>query len=105
MEIDREVLIELLKALLDASEATHRELEFYRTLFLAACKAKGLNETEIRALEERARGERMAKIAAQRRSDHQSLLEKVPRIVELLASDQAAALRLLQEWTPKGPPQ
>lgn len=104
MKIDREILITLLEAFVTASEHSRRELMLYQMLFAAACKTKGLTEEEAQKAVDRGRTATAEKIKTACQADYQSLLEKLPQIVDLLASDQDAALRLLKEWTPKGPP-
>jgi hypothetical protein len=104
VQIDRESLIKLLEAFADVSEVLQRELMLYQMLFSAACKAKGLNEGETQKAADRVRSTNAARIKEASQESYQSLLAKIPRIVDLLASDQDAALRLLNEWTPKGPP-
>ena len=102
MEIDRQTLIKLLGAFVDTSEVLQRELMLYQMLFAALCKARGLTEEETQKAADRGRLASAEKIAAACQSDHQRLLEKLPLIVDLLASDQNKALRFLREWTPKG---
>lgn len=76
----------------------------YMSLFNSACKAKGLDQKQTQEAVELARKAIQEKIIKQSEPSHQSLLEKIPQIVDLLASDQDEALRVLKEWTPKGPP-
>jgi hypothetical protein len=104
MEVDRGVLIKLLEAFADTSEVLHRELMLHQMLFTAACHAKGLNKGEIENAIHLARQRSMERINAACRPDHQSLLEKLPQIVDLLASHQDEALRVLKEFVPKGKP-
>jgi hypothetical protein len=104
MEIDRDALIKLLGAFVDASEVLQRELMLRQMLFAAACKTKGLDEKQIEDAVDRARVAMAEKINAACQADYQNLLEKLPQIIDLLASDQDAALRFLKEWTPKGSP-
>jgi hypothetical protein len=104
MEIDRETLIKLLEAFADASEVLHRELMLYQLLFTAACKAKGLTEGEIQKAVNRVRMESTETINEVSRATHQGLLAKLPQLVDLLASDQDAALRFLEEWDSRGLP-
>ena len=102
MEIDREVLLRILEAFVDASEISRRELMLHQMLFAAACKIKGLTDEEIEKAVDRGRVALTEQIQAASQADYQSLREILPRLVELLVSDQDAALRLLKEWTPKG---
>ncbi len=104
MEIDRQTLIKLLEAFVDVSEVLQRELMLYQMLFSAACKAKGLNEEETQKAADRVRSTNAARIREASQESYQSLLAKLPRIVDLLALDQDAALRLLKEWKPTGLP-
>jgi hypothetical protein len=104
VQIDRESLVKLLEAFVDTSEVLQRQLMLYQTLFAAACKTAGLNQSETQIAVERGREQMAPKISAACRGQYLDLLAKLPRIVELLASDQDAALRFLKEWTPKGPP-
>lgn len=104
MEIDRETLIKLLEAFVDVSEVLQRELMLYQLLFEGFCQSKGLNDQEKQRLLDGYREASRAKISAASGESYRSLLDKLPRIVDLLASDRDAALRLLKEWTPKGPP-
>jgi hypothetical protein len=104
MEVDRDVLIKLLEAFADTSEVLHRELMLHQMLFKAACQDKGWNEGEIENALNLARQRSMERISAACRPNHQSLLEKLPRIVDLLASHQDEALRVLKEFVPKGKP-
>lgn len=103
MEIDRQNLIKLLEAFVDVSEFFQRELLLYEMLFSAACKAKGLDEKQTQDAVTRGRSASARRIKEVCQAGYQSLLAKLPQIVDLLASDQDAALRLLKEWTPKGP--
>jgi hypothetical protein len=104
MNIDRHTLIKLLEAFVDTSEVLQRELMLYQTLFAAACKAKGLDETQTQKAVTRAREEMAPKISAESREQYLDLLAKLPQIVDMLDSDRDEAFRLLKEWTPKGPP-
>jgi hypothetical protein len=103
MEIDKDTLTKLLEAFVDTAEVLQRELMLYQTLFAAACKAKGFNETETEDIVAKARPTMMPRINAASRESYQALLAKLPQIVDMLASDQGEALRLLKEWIPKGP--
>ena len=103
MEIDKSNLIKLLEAFVDTSEVLQRELMLYQTLFAAACQTSGLDEAETKKAVERGREAMTPKINSASREQYLSLLAKLPQIVELLESNQGAALRLLKEWTPKGP--
>ena len=89
---------------MDTSEVLQRELMLYQTLFGAACKTAGLDEIETQKALARGRETMAPKINAASREAHQVLVAKLPQLVDLLASDQGAALRFLKEWTPKGPP-
>lgn len=104
MEINRETLIKLLEALADTSEVLHRELMLYQLLFTAACKAKGLTEDEMQKAVARGRMESAEKIDWAAQTIHQSLRGKLPQLVDLLASDEDAALRFLEEWDSEGQP-
>jgi uncharacterized protein YoaH (UPF0181 family) len=97
MEIDRGTLIKLLEAFVDTSELLQRELMLYQTLFAAACKTAELSETETQNAVERGR-----EAMAQKISEYQALLAKLPQVVDLLDSNRDEAFRLLKEWTPKG---
>jgi hypothetical protein len=102
MEIDRETLIKLLEACAGASEVLQRDLFLYQGLFFMACKANGMNDDEIQKTLGAGRESLSHKIDEACRDTHRDLLGRLPRIVDLLASDQDAALRSLKEWTPKG---
>jgi hypothetical protein len=104
MEIDRETLIKLLEVFADTAEVFQRESALYQLLFTAACKAKGLTDGEIQAAVDRGRIESADRIKTTFQAGHQSLLARLPQLVDLLASDQDAALKLLRESTPKGLP-
>jgi hypothetical protein len=104
MEIDRQTLIKVLEAFVDASEVLQRELMLHQMLFSAACKTKGLTEEETQKAVDRGRIASTERIKASCQANYQSLLAKLPQLVDLLASDQDAALRFLKEWTPKDPP-
>jgi ferritin-like protein len=104
MEIDRQTLIKLLDAFADVSEVLQRELMLYQTLFTAACKAKGLDENATQQLVEQARVETATRIRDASHANYQDLLAKIPRMVDMLSSNQDSALRLLNDWKPKGPP-
>ena len=104
MEIDKHILIKLLEAFVDTSEVLQRELMLYQTLFAAACKTSGLDETQTQKAVERGREAMTPKINVACREQYLSLLAKLPQIVELLDSNRDEAFRLLKEWTPKGPP-
>jgi hypothetical protein len=104
MEIDRNTLIKLLEAFVDTSEILQRELMLYQTLFKAACKTSGLDETETQKALERGREAMTPKINAACREHYLTLLAKLPQIVDILDSNQEEAFRLLKEWTPKGQP-
>jgi|ERR1700733_9589554 len=103
MEIDKEKLIKLLECFVDVSEVFQREALFYETLFRNACKTQKLSDAQADSLVSRAREASMAKIRAVCQSGYQDLLGKLPRIVDLLDSNQDEALRILKEWAPKGP--
>jgi len=104
VQIDRENLIRLLEAFVDTSEGLQRELMLYQTLFSASCTAKGLNDQQIQATIDTGRKAMSEKISESCRANYQNLLSKLPRLVELLSSDQDAALRFLKEWKPTGFP-
>ena len=104
MQVEREVLIKLLGAFADAMEVVHRELALYQMLFTAACKAKGLTDEETKQAADRGRIAVAEKIDEACTKDYRTLLDKLPQIVDLLDSDQDAALRYLKEWNPKGTP-
>lgn len=104
MEVERQTLTKLLEAFVEASEALQRELMVYQLIFEGMCKTQNLNEKERQRLLEGARQVTSAKIRELNSEKYHSLLASIPQIVDLLASDQDAALRLLKEWTPKGPP-
>ncbi len=86
MEIDKDSLIKLLAAFMDASEILHRESMLYQLLFTAACKTKGLSEAQTDEAVAQGRLAMAEKISAACRADYQSLLEKLPQIVDLLVS-------------------
>ena len=98
MEINRETLIKLLEAFADTSEVLHRELMLYQLLFLSACKSKGLKEDEIQKDIARARIERLGEIDMVSQAAFQSLRGKLPQLVDLLSSDEDAAVRFLEKW-------
>jgi hypothetical protein len=104
LQIDREKLVKLLEAFVDTSELLQHEVMLYQMLFSAACKAKGLGDAQIQKTVDAGRASLSPKIAEACRENYRSLLEKLPQIVDLLASDQDAALRFLKEWKPKGLP-
>jgi hypothetical protein len=104
MEIDKQILVKVLEAFADTSERLQHELMLYQSLFAAACKTAGLNESETRKAVERGREAMYDKIKLACQEAHQDLLGKLPQIVELLDSNRDEAFRLLKEWTPKGPP-
>jgi hypothetical protein len=104
MEIDRDILIKLLGAFVDTSEALQRELMLYQLLFTAACKAKGLDENQTQKAVEQGRQMMAPKISDTCRKDYLALLGKLPLIVDMLDSQKDEAFRLLKEWTPKGLP-
>jgi hypothetical protein len=104
MEIDKQILIKVLEAFAETSETLQHELMLYQSLFATACKTAGLNEDETKKATERGRAAIYPKIKLACREAHQDLLAKLPQIVELLASRQDEALRVLKEWIPKGPP-
>jgi hypothetical protein len=104
MEIDRQTLLRLLEAFADTSEVLQRELMLYQSLLSGACKVKGLSEAGIEEVVKIGRERLYPAIAEASREAHQSLLEKLPQIVDLLEADQGGALRLLKEWNPKGLP-
>lgn len=104
MQIDKNMLVKLLEAFADVSEVLQRELTLYVSLFNSACGAQGLDQKQTQeaiGLARKAIGE---KIRKQNEQDYQNFLEKLPQIVDLLASDQDEAFRVLKEWIPKGPP-
>ena len=104
MEIDRETLIKLLEAFVDTSAVLQRELMLYQQLFTAACQATGLTEDEIQTAVARGRMESSEKLNDISQTIHQSLVAKLPQLVDLLASDHDAALQFLGEWAPEGRP-
>jgi hypothetical protein len=102
MQVDRQTLIKLLETFMTASEGLSRELEFYRGLFIASCKAKGLDDEQTQKIIDAAREKFSPMIDDAHRSSYLGLLERLPQLVDLLASDQDEALRFLKEWIPKG---
>jgi hypothetical protein len=104
MEIDRKKLIGLLEAFVDTSELLQRELMLFQLLFYSACKSRGLTPEEGHQLADRGRIESEERIRQSSQADHQDLRAKLPQLIDLLASDQDAALQLLRKWTPKGRP-
>ncbi len=104
MEIDRQALTKLLEAFADTAEVLQRELMLYQLLFYGACRTKGLTDEETQKLVERGRTQSIERIRAKCHPEHQDLLAKLPQIIDLLASDQDAASKLLREWIPKGRP-
>jgi hypothetical protein len=104
MEIDKHILIKLLEAFVDTSEVLQRELTLYQTLFAAACRAKGLDETQTQKTVKLGREKMASKIQDASREQYLDLLAKLPQIVDMLDSNRDEAFRLLKEWTPKGPP-
>lgn len=103
MEIGRDTLIKFLSAMVDTLEVVQRELMLHQMLFAGACKEKGLSEAQIQMAVNASRRVLSPKIAEGCQASYQSLLEKLPQIVDLLDSNRDEALRLLKEWTPKGP--
>jgi hypothetical protein len=103
MEINRNALLSLLEAFVDASEVLQRELMLYQLLFAAASRTKGLDERETVNAVERARLETMERIKTSSQVSYQDLRAKLPQLVDLLASHQYEALKFLKEWIPKGP--
>ncbi|HMG84946.1 MAG TPA: hypothetical protein VK574_04355 [Terracidiphilus sp.] len=103
MEINRETLIKLLEAFADSSEVLQHEMMLYQILFTAACKAKGLTEDEIHKAVARGRWENTEKINKVSQATHQRLLARLPRLVDLLASDEDAAMQFLEEWDSESP--
>jgi hypothetical protein len=104
MEIDRQILINLLEAFVDVAEVRQREAMLYQMLFTSACKAKGLDENAAKQIVDRARIDLADRITKANQPDYLDLVAKLPQIVDILGSDQNAALRLLKEWKPVGPP-
>jgi hypothetical protein len=104
MEIDKQKLISLLEAFLQTAQVFERELMLYQIMFQTACKTQHLTDQEIEHLVNQARKASADRIRAATESGLKDLLGKLPQIVDLLNSDRDAALRLLREWKPKGPP-
>jgi hypothetical protein len=104
MEIDRSKLISLLEALVDTSELLQRELMLYQLLFYSACKTSGLTQKETEESVSRGRAQSAERIQSVCEEDHKRLLETLPLLVDMLASDQDAAIRWLKEWNPRGLP-
>ncbi|MGA2100458.1 MAG: hypothetical protein ABSG34_05100 [Candidatus Sulfotelmatobacter sp.] len=103
MEVDRETLIKLLEAFVDASELLQRELMLYQILFQAACKTSALGEDGMKELVDRGRKASAQKIKESSQASYRDLLAKVPQIVDLLDTNRDEAMRILREWKPKGP--
>jgi hypothetical protein len=105
MEIDRDKLIKFLEAFADTNYAFERELIIYQLAFLTYCKTKGVEPAEAEELVNQARNIASPKIDELTLKDHRSLLEKLPQIVDLLASNRGEdPTTFLREWKPKGPP-
>jgi exonuclease VII small subunit len=103
MAVDKEAVVKLLEAFALSLETSLREQALLQGLFTAACRAKGLTDAEINLVLAEGRKRLSPRIAEESELSYQSLLGKLPQIVDLLESDQDEALRFLQEWTPKGP--
>ena len=103
MAVNKQAVVKLLEAFALSLEVSLREQSLFHSLFIAACKAKGLTDGEVGFVIAEGRKRISPRIAEESQSSYRSLLEKLPQIVDLLESNQDEALRFLQEWTPKGP--
>jgi hypothetical protein len=104
MEVDRQTLIKLLEAFVEASELLQREVMLYQILFQAACLSKNLNANEMKEVVDRGRVASAEKVREASQASYRDLVAKVPQIVDLLDSNREEAMRILREWKPKGPP-
>jgi hypothetical protein len=103
MEVDRQTLIKLLEAFAEASEALQRELMVHQLIFEGMCRTQNLNAEQRSRLLEGARTVTAQKIAELSSERYESILPKLPQIVDLLDTNRDEALRVLREWKPKGP--
>ena len=76
----------------------------YQTLFAAACKTSGLDETQTRKAVERGREAMTPRISAACREQYLDLLTKLPQLVELLDSNRDEAFPTSERMDSKGPP-
>jgi len=104
MEIDRQNLIKLLEVFVDTTHVFELELMLYQLVYLTYCKTKGLEPEQAEELVNQTRKLASPKLRETTEAGYRSLVGKLPQIVDLLDSNRDAALRLLQEWKPKGPP-
>lgn len=104
MEIDKQKLISVLEAFVQTAHVFERELMLYQIMFKTACRTQHLTDKEIENLTSQARKASVDRIKAATEPAIKVLLEKLPQIVDLLDSNRDEALRVLQEWKPKGPP-
>jgi hypothetical protein len=103
MEIDKQKLIKLLETFADTTHSFERELALYRMIVQMLCQDKGLRPDAIQELVDKARVKIGPAIQQKYEASHQDLLGKLPRIVELLNSNQDDFLGLLHAWKPQGP--
>jgi len=100
MEIDEQQLVKILEAFVDVSHAFECELALYQVIVVTLCQQRGLDPANI---VEVARANGMQVIQEKYKANYQDLLGKLPRIVELLNSNQDATLAMLRKWRPRGP--
>ena len=103
MEIDRERLIRIIQAILETTHHVECELAASQLIVAAMFQGRGLSPEQVREIVEAMRAKTWPKIIADREPSHKVLLEKVPKLVDMLQSSQDEFLKLLREWNPQGP--
>jgi hypothetical protein len=104
MEINRDKLIKIIEAMLDTAHVFECELVLYQVIVRMLCREHGVGPERMQEIVDKIRASIESEIKTKYGVSHRDLLAKVPKLVDLLNSNQDEFARILKEWTPKGPP-
>jgi hypothetical protein len=103
MEIDKQQLIKLIEAFADTTHIFQCELALYQMIVQLLWREKGFPPDMVQDLVDKSRAKMWPEIHKKYQASHQSLLDKIPKLVDLLNSNQDEFLKFLREWKPQGP--
>lgn len=103
MEIDRQQLIKIIEAFADTTHIFECELVLYQMIVQLLWREKGFPSDMVQELVDKSRAKMGPEIRKKYQASHQSLLDKIPKLVDLLGSNQGEFLELLRNWKPQGP--